>query len=89
MLGCQPVEGLLYVSKLPVTANGKISTSASGFAHVACSCHISGGARGEGSCLEAAPKLPPMLGFERESAVADYHKQVGAMLACSSSVIAR
>ena len=26
-LGCQLVEGFLYVSKLPVTADGKVSTS--------------------------------------------------------------
>ena len=38
---------------------------------------------------EAATKLPPKLGFERESAVADLHKQVGAMLASSSSVVMR
>ena len=27
-LGCQLVEGVLYVSKLPVTTDGKVSTSA-------------------------------------------------------------
>ena len=48
-----------------------------------------GGARLEGSCLKAAPKLPPKSGFELESAVADHHKQVRAMLASSSSVVAR
>ena len=58
-LGCQLVEGVLYVSKLPVTADGKVYTSALGLAHVACSYHISSGTRGEGICLEAAPKLPP------------------------------
>ena len=41
------------------------------------------------SCLEAAPKLPPKSGLERESAVADHHKQVGATLARSKSVVAR
>ena len=38
---------------------------------------------------KAALKLPPKSGFKRESAVADHHKQVGAMLASSSSVRAR
>ena len=81
------MEGVLYVSKLPVTADGKVS--APGLAHVACSCHVSGGIRGEGSCFKAAPNLPPKSGLERESAVADHHKQVETMLASSSSVIAR
>ena len=89
VLGCQQVEGLLYVSKLPVTADGKVSTSTPTLSHVACSCHVSGGTRGEGSCLESAPKLPPKSGSEQESAVADHHKQVGAILASSSSVAAR
>ena len=45
-LGCQLVEGVLYVSKLPVTADGKVSTSATSLAHVGCVCHVSGGTRG-------------------------------------------
>ena len=80
---------MLYVSKFPVTADRKVSTSASGLAHVACSCHVSGGTRGEESCLESAPRLPPKSEFEQESAVADHHQQVRAMLASSSSVVAR
>ena len=87
-LGCQLVEGVLYVSKLPVTADGKVTISTTKLAHVACSFHVSGGTRGKGSCLEAAPKLPPKLRFEQESAVADHQQQVGAMLASSSSVCA-
>ena len=88
-LGCQLVEGVLYVSKLPVTADGKVSTSATSLAHVGCVCHVSGETRGVGSCCEAAPKGAPKLGFERESAVADHHKQREAMLATSSDVVAR
>ena len=80
---------MLYVSKLPVTADGKVSTSATSLAHVGCVCHISGGTRGVGSCCEAAPKMPPKSGFERESAVADHHKQREAMLASRSEVVAR
>ena len=34
-------------------------------------------------------KLPPKSGFERESAVADHHKQREAMLASRNEVIAR
>ena len=59
--------------QVAVTADGKVFTSTTGLAHVAYSCHVSGGTRGEGSCLEAAPKLPPKSGFEGESAVADHH----------------
>ena len=83
------MEGVPYVSKLPVTADGKISASALVLTHVTCSYHVSGGTRGGRSCLEAAAKLPPKLGVERESAVADHHKQVGAMLASSCSVVGR
>ena len=36
VLGCQLVEGVLYVGKLPVTADGKDSTSTPALAHVAC-----------------------------------------------------
>ena len=88
-LGCQLVEGMLYVSKLPVTADGKVSASAPEHAHVGCVCHISSGTRGAGSCREAAPKGAPKLGYKRESAVADHHKQKKATLASSSDVIAR
>ena len=38
---------------------------------------------------EAGPKVPPKLGFKRESAVADHHKQREAMLASRNEVIAR
>ena len=51
--------------------------------------HVSGGTRGVGSCCEAAPKVPPKSGFERESAVADHHKQREAILASRNEVIAR
>ena len=44
---------------------------------------------GLGGCCEAAPKMPPKLGIERESAVADRHKQREAMLASRSEVVAR
>ena len=88
-LGCQQVEGVLYVHKLPVTADGKVSTSATRLAHVECSYHISGGTRGEVNYLEAAPKLPQKLGFDKKSAVANHHKHVGAILASGSSVSAR
>ena len=88
-LGCQLVEGVLYVSKLPVTADEKVFTSATSLSHVGCVCHVSGGTRGEGSCCEAAPKLPPKSGLERESAVTDRHKQREAILATSSDVVAR
>ena len=88
-LGCQLVEGVLYVSKLPVTADGKVSTSATSLTHVGCVCHVSCGTRGVGSCCEAAPKVPPKLGFERESAVADHHKQREAMLSSRNEVVAR
>ena len=88
-LGCQLVESVLYVSKFPVTADGKVSTSATGFARVDCTCYVSNGTRGEGSCCEAAPKLPPKSGFEQESAVADHHKQGKAMLASNNDVVAR
>ena len=54
-----------------------------------CVCYVSGGTRGEGSCREAAPKLLPKYGFKQESAVADHHKQVSAMLVSSSDVVAR
>ena len=33
--------------------------------------------------------MPPKLGFERESAVADYHKQREATLASRNKVVAR
>ena len=88
-LGCQLVEGVLYVSKLPVTADGKVSASAPEHAHVGCVCQVSSGARGAGSCREVAPKEAPKSGSERESAVADHHKQREATLASSSDVIAR
>ena len=88
-LGYQLVEGVLYVSKLPVTADGKVSTSATSLAHVDCAYHVSGGTCWVGSCCEAAPKMPPKLGIERESAVADHHKQREAMLASRSDVVAR
>ena len=84
-----PAGGRGIVRKLPVTADGKVSASTTGLAHVAYPCHVSGGTRVKGSCLEAAPKLPPKLGFERESAVADDHKEVSAMLASNSDVVAR
>ena len=85
-----PASGGVFVRKLPVTADGKVSASTTGLSHVVCSCHVSGETRGEGSCVHAARKLPPKSGFEREPAVADHHKQVGAMLASSSrSVVAR
>ena len=80
---------MLYVSKFSVTADGKVSTSAILLTHVGCVCHVIGGTRGLGSCCEAAPKVPPKLGFERESAVADHHKQREAMLASRSEVAAR
>ena len=80
---------MLYVSKLPVTAAGKVSTSAPSLAHVGCVCHVRGGTRGVGSCCEAAPKVLPKLGFERESAVADHHKHREAMLASKTEVVAR
>ena len=83
------MEGVLYVGKLPVTTDGKFATSTSGLAYVACFYHVSGRIRGERSCLEAAPKLPPKSGYKQESAMADHHTQVEAMLANSSSVIAR
>ena len=88
-LRCQLVEGVLYMSKLPVTADGKVSTSTTRLKHVAFSFHVSGGTRGKGSYLESAPKLPPKSGFEQESAVADHHKQGKAMLASSNDVVAR
>ena len=72
-----------------MSADGKASTSAPGLAHVAYSHQVSGGTRGGSSCLEATPKLPPKSGFKRESAVADHYKQVEAMLASSSSVVAK
>ena len=88
-LGCQLVEGVLYVSKLPVTADGKAATSATSLAHVGCVCHVRSGTRGVGSCCEAAPKMPPKSGIERESAVADHHKQREATLASRNKVVAR
>ena len=88
-LGCQLVEGVLYISKLPVTADGKVSASAPEHAHVGCVCHVSGGTRGAGSCREAAPTEAPKLRSERESAVADHHKQREATLASRRDVIAR
>ena len=84
-----PAGGGVSVRKLPVTADDKVSASATGLSHVVCSCHVSSETRGERSCVEAALKVPPKSGFEREPAVADHHKQVGAMLASSSCVIAR
>ena len=87
-LGCQLVEGVLYVSKLPVTADGKVSASAPEHAHVGCVCQVSSGTRGASSCKEAAPKGAPKSGSERESAVADHHKQREATLASRSDVIA-
>ena len=54
-----------------------------------CVCHVSNETLGEGSCLEAAPKLPPKSGFERESAVADHHKQREATLASGNEVIVK
>ena len=83
------MDSVLYVSKLPVTADGKVSTSATSLAHVVCVHHVNGGTRGVGSCCETAPKVPPKSGFERESAVADHHKQREAMLASRSDVVAR
>ena len=80
---------MLYVSKLPVTADGKVSASATEHAHVGCVCHVSSGTRGAGSCREAAPKEAPKSRSERESAVADHHKQREATLASRSDVIAR
>ena len=80
---------MLYVSKLPVTADGKVSASAPEHAHVDCICHVSNGTCGVGNCRESAPKLPPKSGFERESGVADHHKQGKAMLPTRSDVAAR
>ena len=77
------------MSKLPVTADGKVFTSAPWLAHADYVCHVSGGTHGEGSCCEATPKLPPKQGFERESAMADHHRQGKAILASSSDVVAR
>ena len=54
-LGCQLVEGVLYVSKLPVTADGKVSASAPEHAHVGMSATSEVGHVGQ----EAARKLPP------------------------------
>ena len=83
------MEGVLYVSKLPVTADGKVSASAPKHAHVDCVYHISSGTRGVGNCCEAAPKGPPKSGSERGSAVADHHEQREATLASGNRVIAR
>ena len=80
---------MLYVSKLPVTADGKVSASTTYHTHVGCVCHVSSGARGVRSCCEAAPKVLPKSGFERESAVADHHKQREAKLASRNEVVAR
>ena len=80
---------MLYVSKLPVTADGKVSASAPEHAHVGCVCHVSSGTRGAGSCREAAPKGAPKSGSERESAVADHHKQREATLASRNETLAR
>ena len=88
-LGCQLVEGVLYISKLPVTADGKVSASAPEHAHVGCVCHVSSGTRGARSCREAAPKGAPKSGSERESAVADHHKQREATLASRNEALAR
>ena len=88
-LGCQLVEGVLYVSKLPVTADGKVSASAPEHAHVGCVCHVSSGTRGVRSCCEAAPQGPPKSGSERGSAVADHHKQREATLASKNETLAR
>ena len=63
------------MSKLPVTADGKVATSITSHAHVGCVCHVSNGARGDGNCWEAAPKEAPKSGSERESAVVDHRKQ--------------
>ena len=70
-----------------MTADGKVSTSATSLAHVDCVCH--GGTCGVESYREAAPKMTPKSGFERESAVADHHKQREAMLASRNEVVAR
>ena len=56
-LGCQLVEGVLYVGKLPVTADGKVSTSVPAIKHMACPYHVCRGTCGARSCLEAAPKV--------------------------------
>ena len=80
---------MLYVSKLPVTTDGKVSTSATSLAHLGCVCHVSSGTRGVGSCCEAAPKVPPKKGAKRESAVADHHKQREDTLASRNKVVAR
>ena len=82
-LGCQLVEGVLYVSKLPVTADGKVSASH----NLACTRGLclprqqwdTWGRKLQGSCPQEAPKS----GFKRESAVADHHKQREATLASS------
>ena len=83
------MEGVLYVAKLLVTADGRVTTSAPALSHVACPCQVNGGVCGARSCLEPGPKMPPKLVLERKSAVADHDKQVGATLACSNSVTAR
>ena len=83
------MEGVLYISKLPVTADGKVSASAPEHAHVGYVCHVSSGTRGVRSYKEAAPKGPPQSGSERRSAVADHHKQREATLASRSDVIGR
>ena len=63
------------MEKLPVTTDGKVSTSAPAHAHVGCMCHVSNGPRGVRSYEEAAPMEAPKLVAERETAVADPHKQ--------------
>ena len=88
-LGCQLVEGVLYVSKLPVTADGKVSASTTEHAHVSCVCHVSSGTRGVRSCDEAAPKGPPKSESEQRSAVASHQKQREATLASGNEVLAR
>ena len=72
-----------------MTADGKVATSINSHAHVGCMCHVSNGARGEGSCLEAAPKEAPKSGSARESAVVDHHKQREATQASRNGVKAR
>ena len=53
-LGCPLVDGVLYVAKLPVTADGKIAMSAGVLANVVCPCQVRGRTCDRRICLEAA-----------------------------------
>ena len=65
VLRCQLVKEVLYLAKLPVTADGKITTSTGVKSHVACLCQVRGGTCGGRSCLEAASNYPHSLSKSR------------------------